>query len=97
MLMYARPHIAYLFAVIAGIGLMLLEHLVSDGWMIVLICAALIAHVWLTRRAVSYLLIHQRQHTIHDIETIALRHSERWKQTRQRSVQDDQSAPAGHE
>lgn len=64
MLLYLKPYFAYLFAVVVGIILMWLEHQVSDSWMIVLICAALIAHVWLTRRAVNLIVQHDRSQTV---------------------------------
>lgn len=51
---------AYLFAVVAVVVLMLLEQYVPDQLMVLLLACAGIAHVWLTRRAVTTLLINER-------------------------------------
>jgi len=44
--------LAYPFAIIAGIGLMVAEMHIPDWAMVVLLCATIIGHVWLTGRAV---------------------------------------------
>lgn len=64
MLTTLRSHAAYLFAVLAVLVLMLLERHVPDPAMIVLICAAGIAHVWLTRSAVRELVKLDRAKTV---------------------------------
>ncbi len=53
--------LAYPFAIVAGIGLMVAEMHVPDPIMVVLLCATIIGHVWLTGRAVRALLIDERK------------------------------------
>ena len=62
----------YSFAIAAGLVLMVLEQIVSDAWMVMLICAATIAHVWLTRSGVHQLVQHDRSRTVD--ATIAVLH-----------------------
>lgn len=57
-------HSAYTFAIAAGLVLMVLEQYVSDTWMVILIAAAVIAHVWLTRTAVQTTVEQDRHKTI---------------------------------
>lgn len=54
-------HSAYVFVIVLGVGLMILEMVVHDAIMVTLICATLIGHVWLTRRAVHTLLKDERR------------------------------------
>ena len=65
MLSALRSYAPYGFAVVAGLVLMFLETRVSDELMIVLICASVLAHVWLTRWGVRELVIAERRNAIH--------------------------------
>jgi len=59
--------LAYPFAIVAGIGLMVAEMHVPDWAMVVLLCATIIGHVWLTGRAVRLLVQDERKSAIGDI------------------------------
>jgi|GEM_PF-3437198 len=53
--------LAYPFAIVAGVLLMVAEMHVPDWAMVVLLCATIIGHVWLTGRAVRLLMQDERK------------------------------------